>query len=316
MFALAAAAACKSRQPSPPTAIPADAAAALQPPHDAPPEAKPAMTMLTRPIPKTGEALPVLGLGTWQTFDVGDDPDDRAPLVEVIRRFLAAGGRVIDSSPMYGRAEQVTGDVVADAGAAGTPFLATKVWTTGKQRGIDQMKRSMQRMRTAKLDLMQIHNLQDWKTHLPVLRDWKAAGTIRYIGITHYARSAFDELERLMKTEALDFVQLPYNVVDREAEKRLLPTAADTRTAVLVMQPFESGSLFGRVKGKPVPEWASDIDCTSWAQLFLKFILGHPAVHCPIPATSKPDHVADNVQAGFGRMPDDAMRRRIVDAVA
>jgi diketogulonate reductase-like aldo/keto reductase len=270
-------------------------------------------TMLTRKIPSTGEALPVIGMGTWQTFDVGSG--GRAPLVDVLRTFIEAGGRVIDSSPMYGEAEEATGDVVARAGLAGQPFLATKVWTRGKDAGIAEMQRSMKRMRTTKMDLMQIHNLLDWQTHLPVLREWKQQGKIRYLGVTHYARSAFADLEALITREKLDFVQLPYNVVDREAEKRLLPAAQASGTAVLVMRPFAEGALFDRVKGKPVPAWAAELDATSWAQLFLKFIVAHPAVTCPIPATSKARHMADNVKAGAGRLPDEALRRRIVEAV-
>jgi diketogulonate reductase-like aldo/keto reductase len=274
--------------------------------------------MLTRAIPRSGERIPAIGLGTWQTFDVGKSASERAPLVEVLRRFFAAGGRVIDSSPMYGRAEEVVGEVLAELGALDTPFRATKVWTTGKKEGLEQMERSRRRMRadaTHPMDLMQVHNLQDWKTHLPVLRDWKREGVIRYLGITHYDRGSFGELERLMRTEELDFVQLPYSVGDRGAEKRLLPTAIDTRTAVLVMTPFESGGLFRQVKGKPLPAWAAELDCASWAQLFLKFLLGHPAVTCPIPATSNPDHVADNLRAGLGALPDEAMREKIAALV-
>jgi aryl-alcohol dehydrogenase-like predicted oxidoreductase len=269
-------------------------------------------TMRTRAIPRTGEALPTVGLGTWQTFDVGASAEERKPLDEVLTKFLAAGGRVIDSSPMYGHAEEVTGDELAATGLAGTPFLATKVWTTGHKQGVDQMKRSMTRLRAKTIDLMQIHNLQDWKTHLPVLREMKQAGTIRYLGVTHYQHAHFDEIERLMKHEALDFIQIPYSVADRAAEARLLPTAVDTGTAVLVMTPFESGGLFGKVKGVALPAWAADADCTSWAQLFLKFLIAHPAVTCPIPATSNPRHIADNVQAGFGRLPDEAMRRKLI----
>lgn len=268
--------------------------------------------MSTRAIPRTGEAIPVIGLGTWQTFDVGSAAADRAPVVEVLRRFLLAGGRVIDSSPMYGRAEAVTGDALTELNAIGKPFLATKVWTRGKSAGIEQMERSLSRMRTPRIDLMQVHNLLDWQAHLPVLREWKQAGRVRYIGITHYAASAFDQLERLMRGEALDFVQLPYNVLNRAVDARLLPAARDTGTAVLVMQPFQEGRLFDLVKGKPLPDWAAEIDCSSWAQLFLKFILGHPAVTCPLPATSKPKHVDDNVQAGRGRLPDAALRRKLI----
>ena len=270
-------------------------------------------TMLTRAIPKSGEKLPVVGLGTWQTFDVGSAAADRKPIAEVLSAFLAAGGRVIDSSPMYGRAEEVTGDELATLKAP-QPFLATKVWISGKQPGIEQMERSLKRMRTSRMDLMQVHNLLDVTTHLPVLREWKAAGKIRYLGVTHYQHGQFDVIEKLMKKEKLDFIQIPYSMVDRKAEARILPAAADTGTAVLVMQPFESGTLFKRVKGKPLPALAADIDCTSWAQFFLKFIIGHPAVTCPIPATSNPKHLADNVQAGFGRLPDAAQRKKMLAA--
>lgn len=279
--------------------------------------------MLTRPIPRTGEMLPAIGLGTWQTFDV--DPEKqavRAPLVQVVRRFTSgAPGGVIDSSPMYGNAERVTGDLLAELGDLGTetapkrPFLATKVWTRGRAPGIEEMNRSFERMRTTRMDLMQIHNLLDWQTHLPVLREWKAEGRIRYIGITHYSHGAFGEMEKILRTEAVDFVQLPYNVADREAEKRLLPAAHDTGTAVLVMRPFDEGSLLRRLHGKALPSWAAEIDCTTWPELLLKFILGHPAVTCPIPATSSPEHLRTNLLAGEGRIPDESTRKRIALAV-
>jgi aryl-alcohol dehydrogenase-like predicted oxidoreductase len=271
------------------------------------------MTINTRAIPKSGEQLPVVGLGTWQTFDVGAGKDERKAVAEVLAKFLAAGMKVIDSSPMYGRAEEVTGDELAGL-KAGAPFLATKVWTSGKQAGIEQMERSMKRMRTKKMDLMQVHNLLDVKTHLPVLREWKDAGKIRYLGVTHYQHGEFDTIEKLMKKEKLDFIQIPYSIVDRGAEKRILPTAADTGTAVLVMQPFESGDLFKRVKTKPLPAIAADLDCTTWAQFFLKFIIGHPAVTCPIPATAKASHVLDNVQAALGRLPDAKQREKMAAA--
>lgn len=277
------------------------------------------VTMNTRLIPKTQEAIPTIGLGTWQAFDV--DAAGRAPLVEVVRQFLAGGGRVIDSSPMYGRAEAVVGDVLATLGAVGTPFLATKVWTRGKRAGIAQMEASRQRMCGAagapdcRIQLMQIHNLLDWQTHLPVLREMKQAGVIRYLGVTHYAHAELPQIEQLMRTEDLDFIQIPYNVADRAVEARVLPAAADTGTAVLVMRPFEEGALFRRVRGKPLPGWAAELGCTSWAQLFLKFILGHPAVTCPIPATADPAHLADNLQAGRGALPDAAQRRAMVAAV-
>ncbi len=271
------------------------------------------MTIHTRAIPKTGEQLPVVGLGTWQTFDVGTGKDERAAVREVLTKFLAAGMKLIDSSPMYGRAEEVTGDELATIKDA-APFLATKVWTSGKQAGIEQMERSMKRMRTKKMDLMQVHNLLDVKTHLPTLRDWKAAGKIRYLGVTHYQHGELDTIEKLMKKEKLDFIQIPYSIADRAAEKRILPTAAETGTAVLVMTPFESGELFAKVKGKPLPALAAELDCTSWAQFFLKFIIGHPAVTCPIPATAKATHLVDNVQAALGRLPDAKQREKMAAA--
>ena len=280
--------------------------------------------MNTRPIPKTNEAIPTVGLGTWQAFDV--DAAGRAPLVAVVKQFLAAGGRVIDSSPMYGRAEAVVGDVLAELGAVETPFLATKVWTRGKREGIAQMEQSRRRMCATKgeaaagasrrIDLMQIHNLLDWQTHLPVLRDMKQAGAIRYLGVTHYLHGEFPQIERLMRTEALDFIQIPYNLTDRAAEARILPAAADTGTAVLVMRPFDEGGLFRRVRGKALPGLAAELDCTSWAQLFLKFLIGHPAVNCPIPATANPAHVADNLLAGVGRLPDAKQRERMAALLA
>jgi aryl-alcohol dehydrogenase-like predicted oxidoreductase len=274
--------------------------------------------VLSRRIPSSGEAIPAIGLGSWQTFDVGDR--DLATVQPVVERFLALGGRVIDSSPMYGRAEAAIGTMLARLRAADpatpAPFLATKVWTSGARAGEQQMRRSMERLGTRRLDLMQIHNLLDWKVHLPTLRAWKEAGTFRYIGITHYQRGAFADLEAIVRREPIDFVQLPYSVVDRTAERRLLPAARDAGVAVLVMTPFESGALFGRVRGKPVPAWAAELDCTSWAQLFLKFLLGHPAVTCPLPATSKVAHVEDNLGALRGRLPDDDARERIARALA
>jgi aryl-alcohol dehydrogenase-like predicted oxidoreductase len=213
---------------------------------------------------------------------------------------------------MYGRAETVTGDLLRELGQERTPFLATKVWTSGREAGVEQMRDSMRKMGHGTLDLLQVHNLVDWRTHLPVLREWKQAGRIRYLGVTHYQPSAFGELEKLLRQEALDFVQLPYSLAVRDAEKRLLPTAAEHGAAVLVMRPFEGGELFRRVKARPLPPWAADFDCTSWAEFFLKYILGHPAVTCPIPATSNPRHLEDNLRAGHGRLPDEKTRARMV----
>jgi diketogulonate reductase-like aldo/keto reductase len=272
----------------------------------------PVPRMLTRPIPSSGEALPVIGMGTWQTFDVGAAPGDRAPLAQVLQKFFTSGARLIDSSPMYGRSEAVVGDLLKQTGQERTPFLATKVWTSGKAEGAAQMRASLQKMGHGRMDLMQVHNLLDVDVHLPVLREMKAAKKIRYLGVTHYARSAFDDLERHIKSSKLDFVQLPYSLAMRDAEARLLPAAKEHGVAVLVMEPFDKGNLFRKMKGKPLPDWASEFDCTSWAQFFLKFILGHPAVNCPIPATSDPAHLEDNVKAGFGRLPDDTLRARMV----
>ena len=264
--------------------------------------------MLKRPIPKSGEAIAAVGLGTYSTFDVA--AGQREPLTAVMRRFLELGGRIIDSSPMYGQAEAAVGEVL---GALGRPkvFLATKVWTRGKSEGQEQMARSA-KLLGAPVDLMQIHNLVDWRTHLPVLRAMKAQGTIRYLGVTHYALSAFGEIEEIVKTTELDFIQIPYSLAVREAEKRILPAAADHKVAVLVMRPFEEGALFDRVKGKSLPAWATDIGCASWAQLFLKFILGHRAVTAPIPATASLKHLEDNMAAGNGRMPTDAERQKMM----
>jgi diketogulonate reductase-like aldo/keto reductase len=217
---------------------------------------------------------------------------------------------------MYGRAEEVVGDLLAERGdAAGPkPFLATKVWTSGRTRGEEQMRASMRLMRARPMDLMQIHNLVDWRTHLATLRAWKKDGLVRYIGVTHYSLGALDELEQIVSKEGVDFVQLPYSIATRQAEARLLPAAAAHGVAVLVMRPFEEGALFARVRGKALPSWASagELDCASWAQLFLKFILGHPAVTCPIPATASAKHVEDNLAAGRGRLPDEAARRRMI----
>jgi diketogulonate reductase-like aldo/keto reductase len=276
--------------------------------------------LFTRPIPRTGEAIPAVGLGTWQTFDVGSDagdaPAERAPLADVLAAFLGGGGRVIDSSPMYGRAEGVVGDLLAarpgGVAASPLPFLATKVWTRGRAEGEAQMRRSMQLMRTQRMDLMQVHNLVDWRTHLETLRAWKKEGLVRYIGVTHYQLGAFGDLERIATKESIDFVQLPYSIVTRDAEERLLPAAAASGVAVLVMRPFEEGALFARVRGKSLPPWAADFDCASWAQFFLKFILGHPAVTCPIPATASAKHLADNLGAGRGRLPDAATRKKMI----
>jgi aryl-alcohol dehydrogenase-like predicted oxidoreductase len=266
--------------------------------------------LIQRPIPSSGEKIPAIGLGTWQTFDVTGERI--AAVKPVLDRFLALGGRLVDSSPMYGNAEAAVGAMLkARGGKAVRPLLATKVWTSGADEGVAQMRRSATRFGVKTIDLMQVHNLLDWKLHLPRMREWKRAGTFRYIGVTHYQHGAFAELEQIIRKEKIDSVQLPYSVIDREAEKRLLPAAADAGVAVLILSPFESGVLFRRVKGKPLPSWAADIDCTSWAQIFLKFLLGHPAVTCPLPATAKVSHLEDNLGALRGRLPDEKLRERI-----
>jgi diketogulonate reductase-like aldo/keto reductase len=270
--------------------------------------------MLTRPIPSTGEALPVVGCGTWQGFD--RPAGERGPLAEVLRVLLGAGGSVVDSSPMYGLSEEATGDVLARIGGHDRAFLATKVWTQGQAAGIAQMQASMRLLRDEKIDLMQVHNLLDWRTHLDTLRGWKAEGRVRYLGVTHYTSSAYAQLQAVMRAERLDFVQLNYSAHDRAAEARLLPLAADRGVAVLINMPFGGGGLLRRLGARPLPDFASEIGCATWAQLLLKFVLGHPAVTCVIPGTGSPEHMGDNVQAGLGPMPDAALRTRIAQAIS
>jgi aryl-alcohol dehydrogenase-like predicted oxidoreductase len=267
--------------------------------------------MQTRLIPSSGKALPVIGLGTWQTFDVGPSPAERAPLAEVLHVLFEAGGSVIDSSPMYGRSEGVVGDLLTASRSRDKAFIATKVWTTGRQAGVDQMQRSMALLGTDHIELMQVHNLVDWRTQLATLRAWKQERRVTYLGITHYTSSGYDQLEAVMRAEPLDFVQLDYAIDDRGVEKRLLPLAADRGIAILVNQPFGGGGLIRRLAGKRLPDWAAEIGCRSWAQILLKFVVGHPAVTCVIPGTSKPEHMRDNVAAGIGPIPDAAMRARM-----
>jgi diketogulonate reductase-like aldo/keto reductase len=267
--------------------------------------------ILARTIPSTGEELPVLGLGTWQTFDVGAAERERAPLAEVLRDFVALGGRVVDSSPMYGRSEEVVGAVAETAGVHDKLFLATKVWTSGRQKGIEQMESSFRKMRTDRFDLLQVHNLVDVDTHLATLRGWKADGRVRYIGITHYTASAHAEVEALMRRETVDFLQINYSVAEPEAERQILPLAQEKGIAVIANRPFATGALLRRLSQRPLPGWAAEIDCTSWAQVLLKFVISHPAITCAIPATADPAHLRDNMAAGFGRLPDAELRGRI-----
>jgi len=266
---------------------------------------------IMRPIPRSGELLPAIGLGTAWAFDVGPGDQDRARLREVMEIFTASPGRLIDTSPMYGNAESVIGDLCSDLGACASLFMATKVWTEGAQEGRRQMQASMRRLHRERLDLIQVHNLVDWKTHLPILREWRQQGRIRYLGITHYRTDRFADLERVLRTEDLDFIQLNYSIITREAEHRLLPLAQDRGVAVIVNRPFEKGALFRRTRGRSLPPWAADFDCASWGQFFLKFILSHPAVTCPIPSTGNPAHMMDNLAAGRGRLPAREQREKM-----
>lgn len=272
----------------------------------------PNAAMLTKPIPSTGEAMPVVGLGTWQAFDIGDDPAELAERREVLEVLFQAGGRMIDSSPMYGRAEVAVGRLLAGMKARDKAFLATKVWTSGEAAGIAQMRASAENMHAGKtVELMQIHNLVDWRTHLKTLRSWKEQGTFRTIGITHYTTSAFDDLMAIMRTEKIDFVQLPYSLAVRAAESKLLPLAQEKGIAVIPNRPFDGANMFAKVKGRPLPDWAAEIDAKSPGQIFLKYLIGHPAITCVIPGTAKPSHMRDNVAAGFGHMPDAVFRQRM-----
>jgi diketogulonate reductase-like aldo/keto reductase len=270
-----------------------------------------AESILRKPIPKTGELLPAIGLGTWQTFDVGAAQSSRDPLKEVLREFVRFGGSVIDSSPMYGKSESVVGALAAELGVDKQLFLATKVWTRGREAGIRQMEESFKRLRTQRMDLMQVHNLLDYRTHLATLGRWKEQGKVRYIGVTHYTASAHDELARVLASENLDFVQVNYSIAERDAEQRLLPLAAEKRIAVLANRPLAAGGLFSRVRGRSLPPWAKEIGCASWAQFFLKFSISHPAITCAIPATSKVEHLVDNMRAALGPLPDAATRERM-----
>ncbi|HVL55080.1 MAG TPA: aldo/keto reductase [Burkholderiaceae bacterium] len=276
----------------------------------APPPARPAAAH-RRPIPRSGELLPVIGLGTWITFDVGPVRRDRDERRRILAEFFARGGSAIDSSPMYGRAEEVLGDLLPGIAGSERLFAATKVWTPGRALGVRQMELSHTLWRVERFDLMQIHNLLDWRAHLPTLQRGREEGRFRYIGITTSHGRRHDEIEALMRSEPVDFVQLTYSLVDRRAEDRLLPLALDRGIAVIANRPFDGGGLFDVVRGRPLPPWAAEIDCENWAQYFLKFIVSHPAITCAIPATSRSEHLIQNMGAGFGRMPDPALRRRM-----
>lgn len=273
------------------------------------------LQILQKPIPSTGEKLPVIGLGTWQTFDVSDRADETQPLTTVLETLIQHGGKLVDSSPMYGRSEEILGNLSVKAGLNKDMFIATKVWTTGRENGIQQMNRSMELLQRKRIDLMQIHNLSDWETHLRTLRKWKEDGRIRYIGITHYTESAYPRVEKILRQEPVDFLQINYSLASRKAEQTVFPLAMEKKVAVIINRPFEEGALFRRVKGKPLPALADELECRSWGQFFLKFIVSHPAVSCAIPGTSKPHHMLDNALAGTGRMPDEKERKKMIEVL-
>ncbi len=271
--------------------------------------------VLTRPIPATGEPLPVVGLGSWITFNVGDDPVARDACTDVMRAFVDSGGRMIDSSPMYGSSQDTIGYGLSKARLAGRVFSADKVWISTGAEGPAQIERSRRKWQIGRFDLLQVHNLLAWREHLPTLFAMKAGGQLRYVGITTSEGRRHDVVEEIMRSQPIDFVQITYNPIDREVEARILPLARDRGIAVIVNRPFRQGALVRALARTPLPPWAADIDCTSWAQLLLKFIVSHPAVTCAIPATTSVAHVRENMGAATGRLPDAAMRQRTIAAV-
>jgi diketogulonate reductase-like aldo/keto reductase len=291
----------------------AGAALAGRPGYSALPHATVATGRQWRIIPSSGEKIPAVGLGSWLTFAIDiDDTKEMDRRIAILREFLAHGGGVLDSSPMYGVAQEVIGIALQRIVQHDGLFAATKVWTTGNRQGFIQMEESRQLWGLDKLDLMQVHNLLDWETHLPTLHAMKQQGDIRYVGVTTSHGRRHDELEHIMRTQQLDFVQFTYNMLDRMAEKKLLPLAQDKGIAVIINRPFQRGGLFGKFERYPLPGWAQEIDCVSWAQFFLKFIISHPAVTCAIPATSQIEHLRENIAAGYGRVPDEVMRKKMV----
>lgn len=265
--------------------------------------------VIKRAIPSSGEEISIMGMGTYSTFSHATPLEQ---LGEVMQAFFDHGGQMIDSSPMYGPAEGLVGELLKITQNTAGYFAATKVWTDGRQAGIDQMNESMKLMGAETMDLMQIHNLRDWKVHLETLKEWKEQGRIRYLGITTSHGRFHEQLESIMKTEPLDFIQLTYSATNRLTDERLLPLARDRGIATIINRPYQGGDLFRKVRGKPLPDWAGEIDCASWGQFFLKFIAGHPAVTCIIPATSKVKHALDNMAGGKGRVPDAAQRKRMI----
>jgi diketogulonate reductase-like aldo/keto reductase len=271
--------------------------------------------ILTRPIPSTGEALPVVGLGSWITFNVGSDSAARDSCAQVMGAFFQDGGRVVDSSPMYGSSQEVIGYGLAKLNRPSQLFSADKVWISSGARGAGQIEESRRHWGVSRFDLLQVHNLMSWEEHLPTLFAMKKAGRVRYVGVTTSEGRRHADVEKVMRSQPIDFVQVTYNVLDREAEDRILPLARERRIAVICNRPFRQGALIQQVARSPLPPWAAEIDCANWAQLLLKFIVAHPAVTCAIPATSRVDHVRQNMGAAYGRLPDEAMRRRLIASV-
>jgi diketogulonate reductase-like aldo/keto reductase len=270
-------------------------------------------TILKKAIPATNEMIPVIGMGSWLTFSVGSDLEDRARCVKILEAFFARGGGMIDSSPMYGSSQEVIGHCLEKIGEPPGLFSATKVWILGKNFGINQMKSAEELWGVNQFDLMQIHNMLSWRTHLETLKEWKAQGRIRYIGITTSHGRRHEKMEKALLEEEFDFVQFTYNMVDREVEQRLLPIAKERGIAVIINRPFQCGGLFEMIESKPLPDWASEIDCKNWAQFFLKFVISHPAVTCAIPATSQVAHMHENMGAAYGKLPDNDMRARMLN---
>jgi diketogulonate reductase-like aldo/keto reductase len=279
-------------------------------------EPAPTGSLITRTVPRSGEQIPAVGMGTWLTFDIGRSAFELARRRRVLETLFAGGGRMVDSSPMYGRAEAVVGELIAQLGSAATTFSATKVWTQGRDAGARQMLDSLQLWGLKRFDLIQIHNMVDWETHLATLRQWRADGRVRYVGITTSHGRRHTALEAALKREDFDFMQVSYSFADRSVEGRLLPLAAERGIAVIINRPFDGGALVDRLNGFRLPGWAAEIGCTSWAQVCLKWIVSHPAVTCVIPATTDPEHMRQNIAAARGRLPDAALRRTIADHVA
>ncbi|MEQ8195574.1 MAG: aldo/keto reductase [Rhodospirillales bacterium] len=271
-----------------------------------------AQSLPTRAIPSTGERIPILGLGTSRVFNRAMSAEQRAPLREVIKMYMAAGGNLIDTAPAYGKSEIVLGDLLRDLDATKKAFIATKVRTKGREEGMASLDESLKRLGKSPVDLMQVHSLRDWETQLPILREWKTAGKFRYIGVTHSQNRAHERVEEFLAKENIDFLQINYSILEQGAANRILPMALDRGIAVLINKPFNKAKMFDRVKGTPLPAFAADFDCKSWAQFFLKFSMSHPAVTCVLAATGKPKHLKDNVAAGFGRLPDAKQRQKMI----